>query len=89
MPIKLDRKLIGDTGRLTAHGAVHVWAFLKRVGQVVVCERIVHMPPRPYEQKSWFTLGAFQFVGLFILCCVWWIGAGNELLVLFRELASG
>jgi len=89
LPIKLDRKLVGDASRLTAHGPVHVWANLKRVGQVVVCERIVHQPPRPYESKSWFTLGAFQFVGLLVLCCVWWLGVGNELIKVFEELASG
>src|SRR5688572_4318540 len=89
LPIKLDRKLIGDANRLTTHGPVHVWAYLKRVGQVVVCERIVHQPPRPYESKSWFTLGAFQFVGLLVLCCVWWLGVGNELIGVFEELAAG
>ncbi len=89
LPIKVHRRLTGDAGRLTAHGAVHVWAYLRRFGPTVVCERIVHQPPRPYESQGWFVLGAFQFAGLLLLCCVWWLAAGNELLGLFAELAGG
>ena len=80
LPIKLHRKLRGDAKRLTTHGARHVFAYVTRIGHTLVCERIVHEPPRPFEMPGWYSLGALQFAGLLLLCCAWWIGAGNELL---------
>jgi hypothetical protein len=89
LPIKVHRKVVTPAGRLVTHGeALSVWAYVRRIGQTLVCERVVHEPPRPYEEPGFFARGAFQFLGLMILACVWWLAVGNELLVILAELAG-
>lgn len=85
-PIKVHRQLIGDATRLTTQGPRHVYAYVTKIGQILVCERILHEPPRPYEVPGWYTLGVVQFAGLLALACAWWLGVGNELIALFAEI---
>ncbi|HEY6557076.1 MAG TPA: hypothetical protein VI072_07370 [Polyangiaceae bacterium] len=85
-PIKLHRQLIGDATRLTLNGPRHVWAYVTKFGQTLVCERLVHEPPRPYEVPGWYAMGVFQFMGLLALASAWWLGVGNELMQLFAEM---
>jgi hypothetical protein len=87
LPIKLHRQLLGDVARLTLHGARPVWGHVRRFGDTLVCERMVHEPPRPYEVRGWYTMGAFQLIGLLVLAVAWWLAVGNELLQILAELA--
>lgn len=84
-PIKIDRRAIGGGMKIAADGPVRVWAFTKRVGSVLVCERIVHVPPRPYQKKSFLPLAAAQVVLMFVLGAVYWPAAGNDLLAFFAK----
>jgi hypothetical protein len=79
-PIKLDRRVLAGGMRLTERGTARVWAFTKRVGQVLVCERIVHVPPRPYQKKSFVPLAIAQVIGMLVLGAVYWPAVGNDLL---------
>jgi len=82
-PIKLDRRVLAGGTKLTAEGAAHVWAFTKRVGSKLVCDRIVHVPPRPYQEKSFVPMAIAQVVLMFVLGAAYWPLAGNDLLGFF------
>ncbi|MEZ4293999.1 MAG: hypothetical protein R3B70_03405 [Polyangiaceae bacterium] len=86
MPVKLDRRVLAGAQRITAEGPVHVWAFTRRAGQTLVCDRIVHVPPRPYQKKSFLPLAVVQLLGLFILGAVWWPAAGNDLIDMLAKM---
>ncbi|HEY3495175.1 MAG TPA: hypothetical protein VGK73_10835 [Polyangiaceae bacterium] len=88
LPVKFDRRLQGGANALTVHGPRTVWAFLRRIGPLSVCERIQHAPPRPYEKPGFYLRGAFQFVGLVILATAWWVVVGQELIGILGELSG-
>jgi len=89
LPVKFDRRLQHAAEVLTVHGTKRVWAFLRTVRGVVVCERIQHAPPRPYERPGFYLIAAAQFVGLVIMAAVWWKLVGVELAdVLEQVMAS-
>lgn len=85
LPIKLDRRVLAGAQRITAEGPAHVWAFTKRVGPTLVCERVVHVPPRPYQKKSFLPLAIVQVILLFVLGAVYWPAAGNDLVDFFAR----
>lgn len=87
-PIKLDRRVLTGANRITEEGAVRVWAFTKRAGPTLVCERIVHVPPRPYQKKSFLPLAIVQVLGLFVLGAVYWPAVGNDLVDFFAKAVS-
>lgn len=87
-PIKLDRRVLAGAQRITAEGAVRVWAFTKRAGPTLVCERIVHVPPRPYQKKSFLPLAIVQVLLLFVLGAVYWPAVGNDLVDFFARSAA-
>ncbi len=87
-PIKLDRKVITGGMRITLEGPVHVWAFTKRVGSTLVCERIAHVPPRPYQKKSFLPIAIVQVLLLFVLGAAYWPAAGNDLVKFMDEAFS-
>lgn len=82
-PIKLDRRVLSGGTKLTEEGAAHVWAFTRRVGNKLVCDRIVHVPPRPYQTKSFVPIAIAQVILMFVLGAVYWPAAGNDLLDFF------
>ena len=86
LPVKFDRRLQRGANDLTVHGARPVWAFLRRVGPLSVCDRIAHAPPRPYEKPGFYVFGAVQFVGLVTLATAWWTLVGKDLSVILSEL---
>lgn len=88
LPIKLHRNVLEPASRLVAGGPQSVYASVRRLGAVWVCERIAFVPPRPYEKPGFYGAGALQFVGLFVVACIWWIGVGNELIDLFGDILS-
>lgn len=84
-PIKIDRRALAGGMKITEEGAVRVWAFTKRVGSVLVAERIVHVPPRPYQKKSFLPMAAAQVVLMFVLGAVYWPAAGNDIVRFFAK----
>jgi hypothetical protein len=87
LPVKFDRRLQGGANGLTVHGPRTVWAFLRRIGPGIVCERLVHAPPRPFEKPGFYVLAAAQFVGLVILATTWWAVVGTELMAILNEVS--
>ena len=87
-PIKLDRRVLSGATKITEEGPVRVWAYTKRAGAVLVCERIVHVPPRPYQKKSFLPLAIVQVILMFVLGAVYWPAAGNDLLRFFAKSVS-
>jgi hypothetical protein len=87
-PIKLDHRLNAEAAGLTLQGPVPVVAYVRKLGQTLVCERVVYEPPRPYEKPGWYTLAAFQLLGLVVLACAWWLGVGNELIGILNEVVT-
>lgn len=85
-PIKLDRRVLTGAARLLAQGPVHVWAFTKRVGQSLVCQRIAHVPVRAFQKKSFLPLAIVQVLFLLALGAAYWPAVGNDL-VAFTEQA--
>jgi hypothetical protein len=88
LPVKFDRRLQGGAQHLTAHGPKRVWAFLRTVRGIVVCDRIQHAPPRPFERAGFYGLAAVQFVGLVIMAVVWWMLVGVELAGILDKVFS-
>jgi hypothetical protein len=80
LPIKLDRRLQGDADLLTVHGPSRVWAFVRTIDTTRVCERIVHVPPRPFEKPGFYVWGAIQFALLCVMAIAWWLVVGEEVL---------
>jgi hypothetical protein len=87
-PIKIDRRALAGGMKITADGPVRVWAFTKRAGSVLVCERIAHVPPRPYQKKSFLPIAAAQVVLMFVLGAVYWPAAGNDLVHFFAKAVA-
>jgi hypothetical protein len=77
--IKLDRRLQSGAREIAREHAAPVWAFTRRVGPTLVCERIAHDPPRPYEKKGFWAISIIQFLVLLALGGAWWGLAGNDL----------
>jgi hypothetical protein len=88
LPVKFDRRLQGGAQSLTTHGPKAVWAFLRTVRGVVVCERIQHAPPRPFERPGFYGFAAVQFIGLLIMAVVWWKLVGVELADILDKVIS-
>jgi hypothetical protein len=88
LPVKFDRRLQGGAQGLTIHGPKRVWAFLRTVRGVRVCDRIQHAPPRPFERAGFYGRAAVQFVGLVIMAVVWWQLVGVELAGILDKVFS-
>jgi hypothetical protein len=80
LPIKLDRRLKDPATVLTLRGARRVWAYVVVQSGVAVCERIQHLPERPWERAGFYARAALQFAGLVALATAWWLLVGRELL---------
>lgn len=88
-PIKLDRRCLAGGMKITEDGTVKVWAFTRRTGSTLVCQRIAHVPPRPYEKKSFLPLAILQVAALFAMGFLYWPVVGNDLIEFFeRSLAT-
>ncbi|MFO0586082.1 MAG: hypothetical protein U0441_01020 [Polyangiaceae bacterium] len=77
-PIKLDRRTLAGALRITAEGPQRVWAYTRRIGNTLVCERIVHVPLRNYQTKSFLPIAIVQILFLFVLGAAYWPIAGND-----------
>jgi hypothetical protein len=78
LPIKLDRRLQEGARAILGQGRKRVSAHTQRLGDVLVCDRIVHVPPRPYERPWFKATAAAQVLALFVLGAVYWAVAGND-----------
>ena len=87
-PIKLDRRVLAGAARITAQGPVHVWAFTKRVGQILVCQRIAHVPVRAFQEKSFLPIAIVQVILLLALGAAYWPAVGNDLITFTNEAFS-
>jgi hypothetical protein len=67
LPIKLDRRLQKRAGEITAGGPRRVLAYTRRIGPVLVCERIAYEPPRPYHKRGFWRVASLQLAGLLAL----------------------
>jgi hypothetical protein len=88
-PIKLDRRVINGGLRITAEGPVHVWAFTRRIGSTLVCERVAHVPPRAFQKKSFLPLAIAQVLLLFVLGAAYWPAVGNDLIKFAEDAFAG
>jgi hypothetical protein len=93
LPVKLDRRLQNGAKTAIAEGAHRVLAHVRPVamgggppyppaqpvGTLLVCERIAYEPPRPYQKKGFWVLGAFQLAGLLCLATAWVAFVGHDL----------
>jgi hypothetical protein len=80
LPVKLDRRVLQKGYELVREGPFAVFASVSRVGQSLVCDRVVFEPPRPFKKQQWWIVGAIQLCGLLILGAVYWVVVGNELI---------
>jgi hypothetical protein len=85
LPVKLDRRVIGKGAELCQHGPFPVYASVQRLGQTLVCDRIVYEPARPYKKREWWIIGAIQLCGLLVLGAIYWVAAGNDLIAFTRK----
>jgi hypothetical protein len=85
LPVKLDRRVLCRGQELVQQGPTAVFASVQRQGHVLVCDRLVFEPPRPYKKQSWWVIGALQLLGLLVLGAVYWVAAGNDLLAFTRS----
>ncbi len=67
LPIKLDRRLQKGAKDITAEGSRRVLAATRRVGPLLVCDRIAYEPPRPHQKKGFWILASLQLAGLLAL----------------------
>lgn len=88
LPVKLDRRLQRRAYTITTDGPRRVRAYMLRLGDVIVCERIAHEPPRPYEKPSFKPIAALQIVALFVLGIAYSAAAGHDVAVLLGNLTG-
>jgi hypothetical protein len=88
LPVKLDRRLQKRGFEITVEGPRRVRAWTRRLGPTLVCERIAHDPPRPYEKTSFKVVAALQLVGLLVLGTVWAGVAGHDLAMFLGDLVT-
>lgn len=88
LPVKLDRRLQSRGYEIVAEGPRRVRAFTRRIGNVMVCERIAHEPPRPYQKKSFKAIAALQLAGMLVLGVVYAGVVGEELAVFLGNLTG-
>jgi hypothetical protein len=60
-----------------------VLAYTRRVGPLLVCDRIAHEPPRPYQKKGFAAVAAAQITALFVLGVVYAVAVGAPLAAFF------
>lgn len=84
-PIKIDRRALSGAMKITEEGPVRVWAYTRRAGPTLVCERIVHVPPRPYQKKGFLPIAVIQIIALFALGAAYWPAAGNDIVDFFAK----
>jgi len=84
--VKFDRRLQSGAKSLTVHGPQTVWAYLRTHAGTVVCERIQHAPPRPYERPSFFVQAALQFAALVALATAWWLFIGGDIVRILQQV---
>jgi hypothetical protein len=83
LPIKIDRRLQKRALEITADGPRRVLAYTRRIGPVLVCDRIAHEPPRPYQKKGFAAIAAVQIVALLVLGVVYAAVVGDTLATFF------
>jgi hypothetical protein len=88
LPIKLDRRLPRRAHEITAEGPRRVRAYTTRVGAVIVCDRIAHEPPRPYQKKSFKVIASAQLAALFVMGIVYAAAAGHDVAVFLGDLTG-
>lgn len=88
LPVKLDRRLQRRGFEVTAEGPRRVRAYLRRIGVVLVCERIANEPPRPYQKKSFTVIAAMQLAGLLVLGTVWAGVVGHDLAMFLGAMVT-
>jgi hypothetical protein len=79
LPIKLDRRLQEGARAILGQGPKRVSAYTQRMGELLVCERIAHEPPRPYQRPEFKAIAAVQVIALLALGAVYWAAAGNDI----------
>ncbi|APR81720.1 Hypothetical protein A7982_07069 [Minicystis rosea] len=88
LPIKIDRRLQKRAYEITTEGPCRVCAYTRRAGPVLVCERIAHNPPRPYQKKSFAALASLQLAALLVLGTVWAGVVGHDLGVILEDIVT-
>ena len=89
LPIKLDCRIVASSTRLAKEQKGRIWAFTRRIGSTLVCERIAHVPPRPYKKPSFLPIAVFQLAALTGLGIGYWAAVGNDLVdFTFKAIAE-
>jgi hypothetical protein len=88
LPIKLDRRLQARARVIMAEGSRRVLAHTRRVGPLLVCERIAREPLRPPERKGFWGIASVQLVALLVLGIVYAVAVAHDLGVFFGKMVG-
>ncbi len=90
LPVKITAQLVGGLRQLESRQRTRVLADLRREGDVIVCDRAVYEPPRPYQTQGGLFMAhlVLGFLGLVGVAVVWWAVVGRELIVILNEVAG-
>lgn len=88
LPVKLDRRLQRRAYDIIADGPRRVRAYTRRIGALLVCERIAHEPLRPYQKKSFKVIASLQLAALLVMGVVWAGVVGHDLGVFLGNMVT-
>lgn len=88
LPVKLDRRLQRRSYEIIVEGPRRVRAYTRRVRNVLVCERIAHDPPRPYQKKSFVAIASLQLAAVLVLGVIYAGTVGHDLAVFLGDLTG-
>jgi len=88
LPIKLDRRLQARARVIMVEGSRRVLAHTRRVGPLLVCERLAREPLRPPERKGFWGLAAVQLTALLVLGIIYAGAVAHDLGVFFGKVVG-
>jgi hypothetical protein len=88
LPVKIDRRLQKRSFEIIAEGPRRVRAYMRRIGVVLVCDRIAHEPPRPHEKKTFKATASLQLAALLVMGVVWAGVVGHDLAVFLGNMVT-
>lgn len=88
LPVKLDRRLQRRAAEIAGAPPQRVLAYTRRIGPVLVCERLAYEPLRPYQKRGFWLLATLQLVGLLGLGTAYATFVGHDLRVALARIVD-
>jgi hypothetical protein len=88
LPVKLDRRLQRRAVELAGTPPQRVLAYTRRIGPVLICDRLAYEPVRPHRKPGFWRLATLQLVGLLALGTAYSALVGHHLVVALEKIVD-